>query len=387
MDQLFMFSNEYTVDDDNNTKDGSNKEETKIKSEPQEVFNGIEDDNSYIMPESLLQQMTAARDEDGDGEDDNTIFNFGIEPTAKTRSSSAIVKSSSTKNPQDALINYDIAIMYICPACGDEFDTQSAWKGHINRVHEYNTRRGLNFVGIDKLYHRCLECNKPIAMHAMENLLKHKFTHLPHRCTKCKICYRRYKYRQDLIVHLRLCHREEVVLMMQSENKSVVNNQENRRASVPTVTTAQLEIKDIKGNAVDIFENTCDSVEVKNEPFDPDDQEAESLLVQTGSKSKCPRTSILEDALSRSSSQVSEQRPSVDEKQCEKHIQYICPVCSTEFMTKNEWQEHVQEMHNFCTISGLGFQKRFNSTAECMECKRVSSYKFRYQLICMYVHV
>lgn len=370
MDQLFMFSNEYTEDDDNNAKDGSNKEEAKIKSEPQEIVNDGEDDNSYIMPESLLQQMTTTREEDGEGEDDNTIFNFGIDQTAKTRSLSTIVKSTSTKNPQDALINYDMAIMYICPACGAEFDTQSVWKGHINGVHEYNTRRGLNFVPIDKLYHRCLECNKPIAMHAMENLLKHKFTHLPHRCTKCKICHRRYKYRQDLIVHLRLCHREEVILMMHSEN-TPVSRHESKRASVPAVTNAQLEIKDIKGNAVDIFENTSDSVEVKNEPFDPDDQDAESLLVQTGSKSKYPQTSILEDALSRSSSQVSEQRPSAEEKQCQKHIKYICPVCSTEFMTKNEWQEHVQEMHNFCTISGLGFQKRFNSTAECMECNRV----------------
>lgn len=373
MDQLFMFSNEYTVDDDNNAKNGSNKGETKIKSEPQEIINDAEDDNSYIMPESLLQQMTTTHGEDGEGEDDNTIFNFGIESTPKTRSSSAIVKPSSTKNPQDALINYDMAIMYICPACGAEFDTQSVWKGHINGVHEYNTRRGLNFVPIDKLYHRCLECNKPIAMHAMENLLKHKFTHLPHRCTKCKICHRRYKYRQDLIVHLRLCHREEVILMMESENMSTSNRHEHRRASVPAMKNPQLEIKDIKGNAVDIFENTCDSVEVKNEPVDPDDQDAENLLVQTGSKSKSSRTSILEDALSRSSSQISEQRPSVDEKQCEKHIKYICPVCSTEFHMKNEWHEHVQEMHNFCTISGLGFQKRFNSTVECLECKRVLS--------------
>ncbi|XP_017463191.1 PREDICTED: zinc finger protein 423-like [Rhagoletis zephyria] len=383
MDQLFMFSNEYTMDDSEDAAKGSNKEDSKIKNEPEDIEDDGLDDDSYIMPESLLQQMTTTPD--ADGEDDNTIFNFGIEPSVDKLQPSAISKPYSTKNPQDVNVNYDIAIMFICPCCGEEFDTQIAWKSHINGVHEYNTRRGLNFVPIDKLYHKCLECNKPIAMHAMENLLKHKFTHLPHRCTKCKICHRLYKYRQDLIVHLRLMHRDEVLSLNASANSEPGSSSyNNSRTTTPPLTNARLEIRDIKGNAVDIFENTCDSVEVKNEPFDPDDPDGENLLEQARKKSKLPTSSILEDVLSRGSTQVSDQRQTnngnTNERQCEKNIKYICPVCSTEFRVKNDWLEHVQEMHNFCSIRGLGFQQRTNASVECRECKRVLSDKSIEQL-------
>jgi len=93
------------------------------------------------------------------------------------------------------LINYELGVVYICPACGGEFRQQDHWKRHMNHIHKYNTLRGLNFTPLDKLYQRCRECNKRIAMHSRENLLKHKFTHLPFRCTKCYICKREYKYR------------------------------------------------------------------------------------------------------------------------------------------------------------------------------------------------
>uniref|UniRef100_W8BT28 Zinc finger protein 836 n=1 Tax=Ceratitis capitata TaxID=7213 RepID=W8BT28_CERCA len=370
MDQLhFMFANDYKVDDDNNAKNDCNKKEAKIKNEPEDDVVEEEDD-SYIMPESLLQQITTTQGKDAEGEDDNTIFNFGIETSANKRPTPTIAsKPSSAKNPQDAFINFDLAVMYICPACGSEFDTQTAWKTHINGIHEYNTRRGLNFVPIDKLYHRCLECNKPIAMHAMENLLKHKFTHLPHRCTKCRICHRLYKYRQDLIVHLRLCHREDVIEMMGDTNKVEKNIYENLRTYVPPRKNPKLEIRDIKGNAIDIFENTNDSVEVKNEPFDADDQEDE--VMQDRNKPKFHQTSILEDALSRKTSQVSGHPQQAHERQWEKHIEYICPVCNSEFNLKNDWRDHLQEMHNFFSFDGLGLEKRSNSTVECLECKMV----------------
>eukprot|EP00099_Drosophila_melanogaster_P022581 NP_650090.1 uncharacterized protein Dmel_CG6791, isoform B [Drosophila melanogaster] len=244
-------------------------------------------------------------------------------------------------------INYELGVVYICPACGGEFRQQDHWKRHMNHIHKYNTLRGLNFTPLDKLYQRCRECNKRIAMHSRENLLKHKFTHLPFRCTKCYICKREYKYRQDLMVHLRMVHCDEVVAMMREGY-----NAAGRKTRVRESRTEQL-LREKSFRENDDLGEESDRIEVRNELLEPDADESgtqEQTVSEEVSKKK---------AGTRGAAEL-----------CEDYIHYMCPDCGTDCDTHAQWSQHIEFVHDYVSRRGLNFRS-VDMQMQCLECKKI----------------
>jgi len=65
-------------------------------------------------------------------------------------------KSTSSRGAAELCEDY---IHYMCPDCGTECDTHAQWSQHIEFVHDYVSRRGLNFRSVD-MQMQCLECKK-----------------------------------------------------------------------------------------------------------------------------------------------------------------------------------------------------------------------------------
>ncbi|XP_034113498.1 zinc finger protein 850 [Drosophila albomicans] len=239
-------------------------------------------------------------------------------------------------------INYELGVIYICPACGAEYRQQDMWKRHMNQMHQYNTRKGLNFVAIDKLYHRCLECNKRIAMHSRENLLKHKFTHLPYRCTKCFICKREYKYRQDLMVHLRMVHCDEVVTMMRDGDTSAGRKTRVREPRTEQPRAASYDDDDVKHE--EPVETEADAIVVGEE-------------VEEKRKHSIPAATINGSSVS-SAAEI-----------CEDYIHYMCPDCGNDCDTHAQWSQHIEFVHDYVSRRGLNF-RCVDMQMQCLECKQ-----------------
>lgn len=380
-----------------------------VKQEPTDIDddnNGDGDDADQYNNSRHEQQrndFTSTRlDEESN---DNELFDFSIEPRVKIAVpplEDEITTSGSDHNhvhqhqpqqhqqqqqeQQQQQIDYDVAVIFVCPACGLEMESHEKWKKHIDFVHMFNTRRGLNFIPIDKLYHQCLECKRKIAMHSMENLMKHKFTHLPYKRAKCKICLKEYKYRQDLMVHLRMTHKDDLLAIAKavrvSNAKQLQQQRQHQQLQQQKRQSVNFAIKNVQENAIDIFENTNDGIEVKSEAiFDDDDDDEQQQQGPTSSKvAPSNFANLFEESLSRSSSHLSEtsarqQRPSnviKNEELCEKYIQYICPQCGTEFGTQPQWRQHIEYVHNFGTRTGLNFKEvNMKMHAQCLECDKV----------------
>ncbi|KAH8318694.1 hypothetical protein KR074_001770 [Drosophila pseudoananassae] len=253
-------------------------------------------------------------------------------------------------------INYELGVVYICPACGAEFRQQDHWKRHMNQMHRYNTLRGLNFLPLDKLYHRCQECHKRIAMHSRENLLKHKFTHLPYRCTKCYICKREYKYRQDLMVHLRLVHCEEVVAMMRGGY-----NAAGRKTRVRESRTEQMQREEALRE-----DGELDRIEVRNEVLEPDADESSVLEHST--------QSLVAEEVPPARRKKRTEEESDDligaAELCEDYIHFMCPDCGYECENLRQWRQHIEFVHDFVSRRGLNFRSN-DLQMQCLECKKI----------------
>ncbi|XP_073833110.1 uncharacterized protein [Musca autumnalis] len=288
------------------------------------------------------------------------------------------------------LVRYEDAIVYICPSCSAEFRSQEAWKTHLNTIHNYNTRAGLNFIQLDKLYHECLECKKRIAMHSMENLMKHKFTHLPYRCCKCFICKRQYKYRQDLMVHLKMTHRDELIALVKEEHKNRPPPQppqqqqqnQNLRAILSKPSRPSISIGHVKENAVDLFDNNSDNIEVRNEVLDEDDGDG-SLQQQPPAKRVARDVpSFMDDGSTNGSApgdvgggggvrkeQKTKLLDDIDES-LEEYVLFTCPQCATECETRSQWHEHIEEAHDLNSRKGLNMREINQGQAQCVECSQ-----------------
>lgn len=262
-------------------------------------------------------------------------------------------------------INYELGVVYICPACGAEYRQQDLWKRHMNQMHQYNTRKGLNFVAMDKLYHRCLECNKRIAMHSRENLLKHKFTHLPFRCTKCYICKREYKYRQDLMVHLRMVHCDEVIAMMREGDSSAGRKTRNREPRHEQyISPYSIPVTDHDGD--DGLEGNNELVEPKPSARD----EASVSLDDEPSRHSLGKKKQFSSSVAGSSNNNGNINGAADI--CEDYIHYMCPDCGTDCDTHAQWSQHIEFVHDYVSRRGLNFRS-VDMQMQCLECKQVSS--------------
>uniref|UniRef100_A0A1A9VCU0 C2H2-type domain-containing protein n=1 Tax=Glossina austeni TaxID=7395 RepID=A0A1A9VCU0_GLOAU len=401
MDELepwHLFTNDFLPDVSNNANreqnplnsyndSAPNIRNMQVKEEPVEPLEIINDDQSSsygYMNHSSFSNTQCQQYERCD--DDNTIFDFGLDSSSGGKDST--VKTSSTDfKPLSAedqyyhsLIKFEDAIVYICPACGQEFKAQELWKRHLNVIHRYNTRNGLNFMQLDKLYHQCMECNKRIAMHSMENLLKHKFTHLPYRCSKCSICQRQYKYRQDLMVHIRMMHRDDLLAAIKAEhqNKPKTSLAVKPEGSSNNNSKPCLTIGDVKENAFEIFDNTADNnIEVKNEFIDPNEIDDDQVSVNKKPAAKSS-TSALAALLDEGSSNGStaEERPlnkaqvNIDDDSLEEYILFLCPQCGTECETQAQWRQHIEFVHDFGSYKALNFKEQ-NSQAQCLECNQI----------------
>lgn len=366
----------------------------QVKEEPQDVNDGIYDDDvtnaavHFLSSNSSNNNSRRVRNAD----EDDAVFDFGLE---SSNSYNRIFNKSSTQSPAtekdiantaaedqyyNSMVKYEDAIIYICPACGEEFSSQEMWKNHLNLIHLYNTRRGLNFIQLDKLYHECMECHKRIAMHSMENLLKHKFTHLPYRCSKCMVCKRQYKYRQDLMVHLRISHKNDLIALLKKQHK----NQKPQTIRSLLSKSDGFASQSSKSNATNTLNNNADNIEVKNELLNDNDDDTmgeDSLPRPPAKRHAKDLPNFLEDGSTNGSSgdqQISNRsRPTVSDDidvSLEEYILFICPQCGTECETQAQWQQHIEFVHEFGTKRGLNFRELLNQAAQCMSCNVVCKY-------------
>ncbi|XP_075146225.1 uncharacterized protein LOC142220777 [Haematobia irritans] len=368
-------------------------QDMQVKEEPQDPELIPQEDDIYDDPSGFGFHSIL-----GGGRDiteDDSLFDFNTENSNSSRPSTTTSKPTQLSElpPLSAedeyfnrLVKYEDAIAYICPSCGMDFRSQESWKSHMNTVHMFNSRRGLNFIQLDKLYHECLECHKKIAMHSMENLLKHKFTHLPYRCCKCFICKRQYKYRQDLMVHLKLAHRDELIAIAKEEHKnrpttksaqnptirSILNKPSGMNAS-PT-SRANVSIGQIKDSATDLFEN--DNIEVRNEVIEDEDDGDNSLPGMPPAKRIAKDLpSFADDGSTNGSAQ--DQRLSsngrilddIDES-LEEYILFLCPQCGSECDTIDQWRKHIEFSHDLASRNGLNMKDINQGQAQCNECSQ-----------------
>lgn len=270
--------------------------------------------------------------------------------TAPTRPTTSQINATDENGVP---INYELGVIYICPACGAEYRQQDMWKRHMNQMHQYNTRKGLNFVAIDKLYHRCLECNKRIAMHSRENLLKHKFTHLPYRCTKCYICKREYKYRQDLMVHLRMVHCDEVVAMMREGDGTAGRKTRVREPRTEQHLTLQPPP----------IHDDDDCLEVRNEQVETDGPAGTEANIGLDDDP----SSLAKRKRSNPGTGNGNGNSAAD--MCEDYIHYMCPDCGTDCDTHAQWSQHIEFVHDYVSRRGLNF-RCVDMQMQCLECKQ-----------------
>ncbi|KAM7359688.1 uncharacterized protein ACRADG_000843 isoform 1-T2 [Cochliomyia hominivorax] len=418
-----MFTNDFIPDEGNNVYEDAGEEarddggeeaenvgfsmpspvqDMQVKEEPQDEAEEIFEEDNDLAPFHFLSGDGGGNNNNDNQprnpEDDDALFDFGLESSnSQNRSmnkSTAAEKDFSSLPPEDqyynALIKFEDAVIYICPACGHEFNSQDAWKNHLNVIHHYNTRRGLNFIQLDKLYHECIECHKRIAMHSMENLLKHKFTHLPYRCSKCMVCKRQYKYRQDLMVHLRMTHRDDLIALLKKEHKkpkSGNSQPQTIRALLSGsdggaqrggggATSSNISIGTIKENATDLFDN----IEVKNEVLNEDDDTlGEDSQPPPAKKPARDLPPFLEDGSTNGSAgdQSLTSRPKKSSASdeidisLEEYILFTCPQCGTECETQAQWRQHIEYVHEFGTRRGLNFRELLNQQAQCMGCNMI----------------
>ncbi|XP_023299463.2 uncharacterized protein LOC111681798 [Lucilia cuprina] len=381
----------------------------QVKEEPQEAAEEMfDDDNDNNIPLHFLSD--AANNNENNNEDDSRIrnreeddalFDFGLESSNSQNRSlfnkfSVNDKDYPNLTPEDqyynAMVKFEDAVIYICPACGHEFSSQDAWKNHLNVIHLFNTRRGLNFIQLDKLYHECMECHKRIAMHSMENLLKHKFTHLPFRCSKCMVCKRQYKYRQDLMVHLRMTHRDDLIALLKKEHTKTKNantqpqtirsilSRSDGSGGPQNSARPKISIGMVKENATDLFDN----IEVKNEVLNEDEEDdmmGDDSQPPPAKRPAMELPAFLDDGSTNGSApdQTLTSRPTkssaTDEidASLEEYVLFTCPQCGTECETQAQWRQHIEYVHEFGTRRGLNFRELLNQQAQCMSCNVIIS--------------
>ncbi|XP_061393664.1 zinc finger protein 423 [Musca vetustissima] len=384
-------------DDENNDENVDDGEENvpftipspvqdmQVKEEPPEPMEENFEDDSPFAFHSILHS-----DRDTPQHADESLFDFYADNSNSNRPPGRPPLQSTNEPPPPLsaedeyyhkLVRYEDAIVYICPSCAAEFRSQDAWKTHLNNVHSYNTREGLNFIQLDKLYHECMECQKRIAMHSMENLMKHKFTHLPYRCCKCFICKRQYKYRQDLMVHLKMAHRDELIALAKEEHKNRPPPQQQQQnqnlrsilSKPSTASRSNISIGQVKESALDIFDNNSDGIEVRNEVLDEDD--GDSSLQQPPSKRAARDIStFLDDGSTNGSAGGGGQLKSkllddIDES-LEEYVLFTCPQCATECETRSEWHQHIEEAHDMASRKGLNIRDINQGQAQCIECNQ-----------------
>jgi len=114
--------------------------------------------------EQLLREKSFRENDDlGEESDRIEVRNELLEPDAdesgtqeQTVSEEVSKKKAGTRGAAELCEDY---IHYMCPDCGTDCDTHAQWSQHIEFVHDYVSRRGLNFRSVD-MQMQCLECKK-----------------------------------------------------------------------------------------------------------------------------------------------------------------------------------------------------------------------------------
>uniref|UniRef100_A0A1I8MGY3 C2H2-type domain-containing protein n=1 Tax=Musca domestica TaxID=7370 RepID=A0A1I8MGY3_MUSDO len=102
-------------------------------------------------------------------------------------------------------------MVFLCPECGKQNDTQSEWRRHINNIHGYATKSAsdFNFKEIDSKHHECQVCLKwiPNGRQTPAVLQYHRFNHLPFpKIYRCRHCRGSFYRKRSLIDHLFRSH-------------------------------------------------------------------------------------------------------------------------------------------------------------------------------------
>lgn len=111
-------------------------------------------------------------------------------------------------------------ILYICPQCGANFDTSSAWKTHIDSAHNLSDQRTYNFTQRPNNKFQCNKCNAIITRCTLKSVQQHCFTHLPYKVYKCKLCLHETHSLYLMISHVLLHKEREEVDMIEANEES-----------------------------------------------------------------------------------------------------------------------------------------------------------------------
>ena len=79
-------------------------------------------------------------------------------------------------------------IAYVCPQCGAPFMNAQQWKRHIEQLHNLNDQHSLDFTQKPNNRFECNKCQTMITRCTLKTLQHHRFTHLPYKVYKCKMC-------------------------------------------------------------------------------------------------------------------------------------------------------------------------------------------------------
>lgn len=111
-------------------------------------------------------------------------------------------------------------INYLCPECGDEFDTQSVWRIHVFEQHNLANAVDTKFRPFNpqKTAFLCLVCYQVQRTSKHSELRRHHFQHMPYQAyLKCTICTKTKSSKPKMLQHLQYTHLKHI---QQNSNSS-----------------------------------------------------------------------------------------------------------------------------------------------------------------------
>lgn len=119
-------------------------------------------------------------------------------------------------------------INYLCPECGEEFESQSVWRTHVFEEHNLANAVETKFRSFDadKTSFICLVCYEVQRTAKQADLRRHHFQHMPYQAyLKCAICTKTKSSKPKMLQHLQFSHLKEIQKSATSSNgKTVAKN-------------------------------------------------------------------------------------------------------------------------------------------------------------------
>ncbi|KAI8129600.1 hypothetical protein FF38_10098 [Lucilia cuprina] len=121
-------------------------------------------------------------------------------------------------------------INYLCPECGNEFESQSVWRSHVFEQHNLANAVDTKFRAFNaqKTAYICLVCYQIQRTAKHSELRRHHFQHMPYQAyLKCTICTKTKSSKPKMLQHLQFSHLKDIqktTNAMATSTKTMVKN-------------------------------------------------------------------------------------------------------------------------------------------------------------------